>query len=390
MIPNLSFVEHWKLLTPENIHARKLWPWGYSIQKIIAASEPKPRETDHLVIASDYGGNHAKASHLIYCYLVVKGGGREWQSAILAARRDHMRDRGVMSYKRLNDPVRQRALVSFLQAAANLDGHLVAIAVDKRQRSLAIMDEAAADNIAAAFRLKSFWNARALEAMLRKTQFAAILLSMWALRVSTINWITDADEFVANDLRHDDALQATARYCAFYLPGPQGILRLNTTTQDEDGINFEDLCSIPDLAAGMLSDVSTKLSQVGSWTDRIEKVVHGELTPKVSILADWFWDTDMRLRKTLISIDVLEKQLSVRRITMRNGDSGEVPDPDFALGLSGSEGSVWRSRDSSKPRVDGVSLTHRLMVLAESAEGCRITRQAASSALSEEFRQAGK
>jgi hypothetical protein len=328
MIPNLSFVEHWKLLTLENVHARELWPWGYSIQKIIAASEPKPRETDHLLIASDYGGNHAKASHLIYCYLVVKGGGRRWQLAIQAARRDHMQERGVMSYKRLNDPVRQKALVLFLQAAADLDGHLVAIAVDKRKRSLSIMDEAAADKIAGAFELKSFWNARALEAMLRKTQFAAIVSSMWALRLSIINWITDADEFVANDLRHDDALQAMARFCAFYLPGPQGILRLNTTTQDDDGTNFEDLCAIPDLAAGMLSDISTKLYQVGSWTDRMEKVIHGELPPKVSILADWFWDTEMHLRKTLISIDVLEEQLSVRRITMQNADPGEVPNGD--------------------------------------------------------------
>jgi len=55
MIPNLAFVEHWKLLTSQNINARKLWPWSYTIQEIIAASEPKPRETNHLLIASDYG-----------------------------------------------------------------------------------------------------------------------------------------------------------------------------------------------------------------------------------------------------------------------------------------------------------------------------------------------
>lgn len=326
MIANLSFVEHWKLLTPENIRARTLWPWGYSIQKIIAASEPKPRETHHLLFASDYGGSHARARHLIYCYLVVKGGGHQWQSAIRTARRDHMQDRRVMSYKRLNDPVRQKALVSFLQAAADLDGHLVAIAVDKRQRALAIMDESVADEIAAAFQLRSFWNTRALEAMLRKTQFAAILASMWALRMSTITWITDADEFVANELRHDDALQATARYCAFYLPGPQGILRLNTTTQDENSTAFEDLCAIPDLAAGMLSDISTKLFEAGSWTDRMERVVHGELPPKVSILADWFWDMQMRLRKTLISVDVMDKQWSVRRVAMRDDNFSKWPD----------------------------------------------------------------
>ena len=139
--------------------------------------------------------------------------------------------------------------------------------------------------------------------MLRKTQFAAIVLSMWALRLSTINWITDADEFVANELRHDDALLATARYCAFYLPGPQGGLRLNTTARDEDVTNFEDLCAMPDLAAGMMSDISTRLSQVESWTDRMEKAVHGELPPKVSILSDWsriqIWPFARRLFRSM-------------------------------------------------------------------------------------------
>jgi hypothetical protein len=322
MIPNLAFVEHWTLLTPQNIYARKLWPWGYTIQKIIASGEPKPRETDHLLIASDYGGNHSKTSHLVYCYLVVKSGGREWLSAIREARLEYMHNRGAMSYKRLGDPVRQRALIPFLEAAANLDGHLVAIAVDKRKRWLSVMD-GNTDRIAEAFELKSPWNARALESMLRKTQFVAILLSMWALRMSNITWITDADEFVANDLRHDDALRAAARFSGFYLPGPQGVFRLNTTSQDEDGTNFEDLCAIPDLAAGMLSEIFTRLYQAGPWKDRMEKAIHGELPYKASLLADWFWDSEMRLRKTLISFDVMEEQWSVRRVTMRDADPDE-------------------------------------------------------------------
>ncbi len=174
------------------------------------------------------------------------------------------------------------------------------------------------------FALKAFWNARALGAMLRKTHFVSILLSMWALPMSNVTWITDADEFVANDPRHDDALATTARFCSFYIPGPQGIFRLNTTTQDENGMNFEDLCSIPDLAAGMLSEVSTQLSQVGSWETQMEKALDGALPTKASILADWFWDTDMTLRKTMVSVDLLGKQYSVRKVDMLNVE-GSAP-----------------------------------------------------------------
>jgi hypothetical protein len=330
MIPNLAFVEHWKLLTPQNLSTRKFWEWGYSIQKIIAASEPKPRETDRLLIASDYGGNHSKASHLIYCYLVVKDGGREWLSAIAETRRQRMADRGVMSYKRLGDPVRQQALIPFLEAAANLDGHLIAIAVDKRRKWLTIVN-GDVDRIVSAFTLKASWNRRALEAMLRKTHFVGLILSMFALKMSNITWITDADEFVANDIRHDDALASAARFCDFYIPGPQAIFRLNTTAQDDDGTDFEDLCAIPDLAAGMLSEISTKLTQAGSWENRMEKAIVGELPTKASILADWFWDSEMRLRKTLISIDMLQAQYSVRRVSMQR-DALEAPEPGSESG----------------------------------------------------------
>ena len=220
-----------------------------------------------------------------------------------------------MSYKRLDDPQRQEALVPFLRAAADLDGHLVAIAVDKRKKWLSTMP-GSSDDLRKSFGLMSSWNPRSLEAMLRKVQITAILLSIWAEPYTDVTWITDQDEFVANDKRHDDALLAAARMTSFYISHSMGVFRLNTTGQDPDLTDYEDLCSIPDLAAGMLSEVSTRLSREAVWEEKLRRVLTAPMPLKTDIIADWFWDEQMTLRKTLITVDVEGTQYGVRKVWM--------------------------------------------------------------------------
>lgn len=317
LLPNAA--DSWRLLTPTNIQTRRLWPWSYSIQKFIDSGEPRPRQSGNLLIASDYGGEHSRATHNIYCFLVVRAGASEWISAIRSARRGLLPNGRTMSYKRLDDPQRQEALVPFLRSAANLDGHLVAIAVDKRKKWFSTMP-GTADELRKAFGLKAAWNPRSLESMMRKVHFTAIILSIWGRPMTNVTWITDQDEFVANDTRHDDALLAVARMTSFYLSHPMGVFRLNTTGQDPELTDYEDLCSIPDLAAGMLSEVSTRLSKKAVWEDKMKKVLQTRLPLKTDIIANWFWDEQMMLRKTLISVDVEGSGYGLRKIWMLGDD----------------------------------------------------------------------
>lgn len=273
------------------------------------------RQSDHLMIASDYGGEHPQSTHLIYCYLVVRGGGREWLSAIRLARQRLLPDGRTMAYKRLDDPQRQKALFAFLSAAANLDGHLVSVAVDKRKKWLSTIPGAAED-LQRGLGLKARWKPRALESMIRKVHFPAILLSLWARSLGNVAWITDEDEFVSNDSRHDDALLAAARMSSFYATRPMGTFRLNTTAQDPETKDYEDICAIPDLAAGMLSEVATRLSRDASWEDKFRRVLSAALPRKTAIIADWFWDQTTMLRKTLISIDLEGNRYGVRKVWM--------------------------------------------------------------------------
>ncbi len=198
MLPILPHIEHWRLLTPTNILVRRAWGWSHSIQKILATAQPMPFNSNRLLIASDYSGEHHGASHLVYCYLVVGGGMKEWLSAIRSTRNCLLPDGRRMAYKRLNDPLRQRALVPFLKAAANLDGHLVAIAVDKRKKWLTTTPKATYQ-LRQTLGLKASWKPQSLEAMMRKVHFLTILLSLWSRPYTNLRWITDQDEFVAND-----------------------------------------------------------------------------------------------------------------------------------------------------------------------------------------------
>lgn len=313
-----SAADPWRLLTPTNIAARQAWPWSHSIQKHIDSCEPRPRESQNLLIASDYGGEHPTATHYIYCYLVVKGGTQSWLAAMDATRRRSLPNGRTMSYKRLDDSYRQAALIPFLKAAANLDGHLVAIAVDKRKKWLSTAPKTY-EKFRKDLGLTAKWNRRSFESMMRKVQFSAVILPIWSQPYTNLFWITDQDEFVANDSRHDDALRTAARVNGMHASHPLGILRFNTTGQDPEAIEREDLCAIPDLASGMLSEVANRLPKGNNWEHGFDGTQVSDLPIKAEIIADWFWDDQMILRKTFVSIDVEGPRYAVRKIWMQSG-----------------------------------------------------------------------
>lgn len=277
-------------------------------------------------IASDYGGEHPASSHRIYCYLVLRSASPNWHAQVDVIRRRFISNGRRMAYKRLDDVERQRALVPFLAAAADLDAHLVAIAVDKRKQWLSIMPTAA-DQLWTAFGLQATWKPKALESMMRKVHFMAILLSIWSRDRTHVTWITDQDEFVGNSDRHDDALRVIDRMGSFYLSHPMGEFRLNPTAQYGGASDFEDICAIPDLAAGMLAEISIRLSKTGNWTAPMRKLV-GALPQKADVISNWFWDSDMRLRKSFISVDVDGAHYGVRRVLRLLVDESSPEDQD--------------------------------------------------------------
>ena len=65
MLPDLTRYDRWKLITAKNVRLKRLWPWGLSIQRILAPKERGPAPVRQLVVASDFGGEHKSATHIL-------------------------------------------------------------------------------------------------------------------------------------------------------------------------------------------------------------------------------------------------------------------------------------------------------------------------------------
>lgn len=90
---------------------------------------------------------------------------------------------------------------------------------------------------------------------------------------------------------------------------------MNSTAIDEPDRALEDFCALPDLAAGMASDICSALMRKGSWsTSQRYELEADAVSPKAGLISDWFWESKVRLRKTMIQMDSVPTGYTVRQI----------------------------------------------------------------------------
>jgi hypothetical protein len=219
-----------------------------------------------------------------------------------------------MSFKRLDDPARRNALIPFLEAADTLTGHLVIVVVDKRIKWL-VSRKGDAIEWKRALNLKAKWSDHAFEDMGRKAYMIALLLSIWSRPMMNVDWITDQDQAVANADRLDDAHKFAATMSSLLLPHNMGEFGMNSTAIDRLDRALEDFCALPDLAAGMASDICSALARKGSWSaSRRYELETDAVSTKARLISDWFWESKVRLRKTMIQMDSVPTGYTVREV----------------------------------------------------------------------------
>jgi hypothetical protein len=271
----------------------------------------------HLFLGSDYGGNHKSSSYNTYGFLIVNGKPSRWLSIQRSIRTRYLENARRMSFKQLGDRQRQEALIPFLQAADTLDGHLVVFVVHKSVR----LHPSKKEDIHKWRQLLSLsakWNHRSFEEAFRKAHFFALLVSQWSQPFMDVTWISDQDEFVGNDERLDDAQNLAAKLSTLYLPHTLRVFAMNTTKVDGPGREFEDLVAIPDLAVGMLSELSSSLAKGSAWEELNGRTLleENDIQLKSEVIADWFWYADASLRRTCIVIDKFGKGARVFKLDM--------------------------------------------------------------------------
>jgi len=93
---------------------------------------PDLRDSERLIVASDYSGDHTSSSHYTISLLIASlDGCGNWDQERLLLRTNILGGKRTMSYKGLSDSIKQRALVPFLRAANSIPGLCVTIAIEK-------------------------------------------------------------------------------------------------------------------------------------------------------------------------------------------------------------------------------------------------------------------
>lgn len=274
------------------------------------------RSSSTLLMFSDYGGAHKGARYEVFSYLVTTPLGFSGFNA----ERGQLREAGLgsrrISFKALNDNVRLRSLPGFLKAADNLAGVLISFALDKHAAHR-FNETYQADT---AFGALGPWATKAFGKLSRVGHLAAIVIEGVRADGQDIYWFTDEDEIAPNQTKHAEATRFIGHLLNHYCTGNMGHFRFGTTASDFGDLLIEDLAAVPDLAAGGLGAI---LSRVGLPTnsrvpERLAIAADGIAPIKVRYIGNWLSESSIALKKVNVVIDEGSSGCWVRRIKVES------------------------------------------------------------------------
>ncbi len=281
---------------------------------------PDIRSGSIIFVGSDYGGQHDFAQYQSLSFLFADlERCAIWERRRRQIRQHMLRDRRRMSYKRLGDRRRKRAVLQWLEAANSIPGLLTTILVEKRIESL-FSQEGKLQMRDPKFKDYANWNAAAFEKLLRVVHFVGFFIAGLSAPNQDVLWITDEDDIVANEDRLREVVKLFANVSSHYLTHDLRHVRIGTTKSDSGTRDLEDLVSIPDFAAGALSELLTEYSRIGI----IPKSEVGfpppkDLSKKARVVMNWFADHTQPLKRMvyLVEEEKESKRLSVKYLRLQ-------------------------------------------------------------------------
>jgi len=205
------------------------------------------RSASRLFLMSDIGGDHKAATHRAHAFLITDADSvARWTALWSPVRRRFLADGRRMSYERLSDQRRRAALDGYLRAADALHGFLITVLIDKR---LQLFTGGPPPGEFQRWKLEPF------RRLLAASHLASILLAGLSASGQDVLWISDEDDFAANEARLWDLCDVFGRVSSHYVQHALGHFRFATSKSDDGSKQIEDLLALPDLAAGWLCDL---------------------------------------------------------------------------------------------------------------------------------------
>jgi hypothetical protein len=258
-----------------------------------------------MIVASDYSGQHKQASHEAYSFLIVTDQTlKEWLPLLEKFRKHWLPDNRRISFKKLNEPVRWRALPAFLQTVGNLSGNLITILVDRRVGSFMPggpeqVIEVFPDCFAANANLGS------VEKMFRLASFVALIISGLRREDQESNWISDHDEALDSDEKREGFARLATCLTFGLTRWRQPADHLFGTTESPFAPYWsEDLAAVADLAAGAYCQMSGYLPAFlgkEAWSVRLPS--SGVENRRARAIGDWLATSHTALKHVLLRLE---------------------------------------------------------------------------------------
>ncbi|NRD62267.1 hypothetical protein HRD49_10975 [Corallococcus exiguus] len=267
-----------------------------------------------LLIATDYGGDHAKTAFGSLSFLVAD---LElcslWEGLRVSVRRQFLRDSRRMAFKHLRDKRRADALIPFLRSADNIPGLLATFLFDRRLKSIFKPDrpgEEPSPDLS-----PKTWNPKVFEKLCRIGHIGGLLINGLSAEHQNVIWITDEDEIAPNTEQHRKATILIGHFASHYCSHQLGHFRFGTTKSDSGKLDLEDLVSVPDLAAGATAEIMNGLFKANTIPQGAFLIPPSKTTSNKALkIAGWMAKKDQPLKRMtffteLVSLDRFKTKL---------------------------------------------------------------------------------
>lgn len=211
-----------------------------------------------LMIVCDIGGSLKRQSFETFSFLVVDlDRNSAWLQRHQSFRHHVLPHRRRIAFKALNDAIRCRALVPFLNLATTLTGMLVTFAIHKTERPVIGDGGASRDELVAC------WKPSVINRVMWIVYLGAFLVSGLSAAGQDILFIIDEDEVAANVTQLTKLTELFGRAVSNQQGPMMGHLRVGTTRSDDGSYGLEDLAALPDIAAGAMAEFICALATNG-------------------------------------------------------------------------------------------------------------------------------
>jgi hypothetical protein len=294
-----------------NLIERPLYRWVPTIERILCAQQLPAVRGSVINIFSDYGGEHKgswyNVTAVLYLDLYTSA---TWEMLRRSVRKRYLADGRRLSFKTLGDRHRQRALIPFLEAANSIVGICVVVAVHKTIIRLCA-DEIIFDKFNSNLNSQKVWEYEAFEKMLRVVHLVSLLIGGLSKPSQHIYWFSDEDALFANLATTEDLKAMLERFSSHYVQHPLRELGIGTTAIDEGDRFEEDHATIPDLAAGAVAEMLTRLSSYAGGKLPVNGLAipfTDKFTPKTELMHSWLADQTKTLQRVVIVFEGIEPQ----------------------------------------------------------------------------------